>query len=84
MCLKKPGDSTANFGELLLGALGVADVAHGFLVRPALFPRLAHGARAQLARFNPALSQFRFHSSNLRTSASTVISWCAATSFNTP
>jgi hypothetical protein len=54
-------DSIANFVKLLLGALGMAEVAHGFLVRPALFPRLAHGARGKFMRFNPALSQFRFH-----------------------
>src|SRR5437867_12569887 len=54
--------SEPRFAKLLLGALSVADVAHGFLVAPALFPRFAHVARAGFARFNPALSQFGFHS----------------------
>ena len=49
------------FAKLLLGALGVADVADGFLVIPALLPRLAQTARAGFARLDPALSQFRFH-----------------------
>ena len=37
--------SKSTFAELLLGALGVPDVAGGFLVRPALFPRFAEAAR---------------------------------------
>src|SRR5207247_1830980 len=54
--------SEPRFAKLLLGALSVADVAHGFLVAPALFPGFAHGARAGFASFDPALSQFGFHS----------------------
>jgi hypothetical protein len=37
--------SKSTFAELLFGALGVPDVAGGFLVRPALFPRFAEAAR---------------------------------------
>jgi hypothetical protein len=33
--------SDSNFPELLFGALCVADVSCGFLVRPALLPRFA-------------------------------------------
>jgi ribosomal protein L40E len=46
--------------KLLLGALGVAEVAYGFLVGPALFLRLAQSARTQRAGFNPALASFVF------------------------
>jgi len=44
--------SESNFAELLLGALRVPDVAHGFLVRPALLPRLAQAARGRFARLD--------------------------------
>jgi hypothetical protein len=37
--------SESTFPELLFGALCVPDVARGFLVRPALFPRFAQAAR---------------------------------------
>lgn len=47
--------------ELLLGALRVPDVAHGFLVSPALLPRLAQAARGRFARLDPPLCEFRFH-----------------------
>ena len=53
--------SEADFRKLLLGALRVPDVAGGFLVRPALFPRLAQAARGRFARFDPPLREFRFH-----------------------
>jgi hypothetical protein len=53
--------SESNFSELLLGALRVPDVAHGFLVRPALFPRLAQAARGCLVRLDPPLREIRFH-----------------------
>ena len=43
------------FLELLVGALGVAEVADGLLILPALFPRLAQTTRAGFARFDPAL-----------------------------
>jgi hypothetical protein len=38
-------ESKSTFPELLFGALGVPDVARGFLVRRALFPRFAQAAR---------------------------------------
>ena len=53
--------SVTNFAELLFGALRVPDVAHGFLVRPTLFPRFAQAARGRFARLNPPLREFRFH-----------------------
>jgi hypothetical protein len=51
----------ANFRKLLLRALRVPDVAHGFLVRPALFPRLAQTARGRFARLDPPLRETGFH-----------------------
>ena len=53
--------SKSCFAELLLGALRVPDVAHGFLVRPALLPRLAKAARGRFARLDPPLRDLRFH-----------------------
>jgi hypothetical protein len=53
--------SDSNFAELLLGALRVPNVAHGFLVRPALLPRFAQAARGRFARLDPPLREFRFH-----------------------
>jgi len=53
--------SEANFAELLLGALRVPDVAHGFLVRPALLPRLAQTARGRFTRLDSPLRELRFH-----------------------
>jgi len=53
--------SESGFEELLLGALRVSDVAHGFLVRPALLPRLAQAARGRLAHLDPPLREIRFH-----------------------
>jgi hypothetical protein len=44
--LPLPANSETCFAKLLPGTLGITDVADGFLVRPALFPRLAHRARA--------------------------------------
>lgn len=52
--------SEANFGELLSGALCVPNVARGFLVGPALFPRLAQAARGRLARLDSALGELVF------------------------
>jgi hypothetical protein len=51
----------SGFTELLLGALRVPDVAHGFFVCPALFPRLAQAARGRFARLDPPLRELRFH-----------------------
>jgi hypothetical protein len=51
----------ADFRKLLLRALRVPDVAHGFLVRPALFPRFAQTARGRFARLDPPLREVRFH-----------------------
>lgn len=53
--------SLADFRKLLLGALRVPDVARCFLVRPALFPRLAQAARGRFARLDPPLREIRFH-----------------------
>jgi hypothetical protein len=53
--------SESNFTELLLGALRVPDVAHGFLVRPTLFPRLAQAARGRFLRLDAPLCEVRFH-----------------------
>lgn len=53
--------SESNFAELLLGALRVPEVAHGFLVRPALLPRLAQTARGCFARLDSPLCEFGFH-----------------------
>lgn len=47
--------------KLLGSAVSMSDVAHGLLVCPPLFPRLAEGARARLVRLDLALSQFRLH-----------------------
>jgi len=55
------------FKELLAGALGVAEVADGILILPALFPRLAQTTSAGFARLDPALRQFRFHQSGIFT-----------------
>ena len=55
------GPAVTNFVELLFGALRVPDVAHGFLVRPALFPRFTQAARGRFARLNPPLREFCFH-----------------------
>jgi hypothetical protein len=51
--------SEYNFAELLLGALRVPDVAHGF--RPALLSRLAQAARGRFARLDSPLRELRFH-----------------------
>jgi len=53
--------SKACLVELLVGALGVAEIADGLLILPALFQRLAQTACAGFARLNPALSQLCFH-----------------------
>jgi hypothetical protein len=42
---KRLASSKPTFPELLFGALGVPDVARGFPVRPALFPRFTQAAR---------------------------------------
>jgi hypothetical protein len=51
--------SESNFAELLLGALRVPDVAHGF--HPALLSRLAQAARGRFARLDSPLCEFRFY-----------------------
>jgi hypothetical protein len=43
-----------------LGALRVPDVAHSFLVCPALFPRFAQAARGRFARLDPPLRKIGF------------------------
>jgi hypothetical protein len=53
--------SAFNFPELLFGALRVPDVSRGFLVRPALLPRLAQAARGRFARLDSPLREVRFH-----------------------
>jgi hypothetical protein len=50
--------SESNLAELLLGVLRVPDVAHGFLVRPALFPRL-------VTHFSLPVSHFEILSAGL-------------------
>jgi hypothetical protein len=56
LALSKP-----TFPELLFGALRVADVSGGFLVRPALLPRFAEAASGRLARLNSSLGELGFH-----------------------
>jgi len=51
----------ADFRKLLLRALRVPDVAHGFLVCPALLPRFAQTARGRFARLDSPLREIRFH-----------------------
>ena len=51
--------SESNFAELLLGALRVPDVAHGF--HPALLSRLAQAARGRFARLDSPLRELRFY-----------------------
>ena len=51
--------SEANFRKLLLGALRVPDVAHGF--HPALLSRLAQAARGRFARLDSPLRELRFY-----------------------
>lgn len=53
--------SLAYFRKLLLRALRVPDVARRFLVRPALFPRLAQAARGRFVRLDSPLREIRFH-----------------------
>lgn len=57
--------SESNFEELLLGALHMREVAHGFLVRPALLPRLTQSTRRCFARPDSRHSRLqrgeRFH-----------------------
>ncbi len=51
--------SEANSRKLLLGALRMPDVAHGF--HPALLPRLAQAARGRFTRLDSPLRELRFH-----------------------
>ena len=59
--------SKSCFAELLVGALGVAEIADGLLILQTLLPRFAQTARARFARFDPALSQPGFHSFGIST-----------------
>jgi hypothetical protein len=51
--------SESSFAELLLGALRMTDVPHGF--HPALPPRLAQAARGRFGRLDSPLREIRFH-----------------------
>jgi hypothetical protein len=51
--------SESSFAGLLLGALRVPDVPHGF--HPALPPRLAQAARGRFTRLDSPLREIRFH-----------------------
>ena len=54
-------ESRFHLSELAFGALGVADVARGLLVRPAVLPRLAQAAGGGLAGLNSPLGKLAFH-----------------------
>ncbi len=53
--------SEPTFLQLLFGAVRVADVPGGFLVRPALLPRFAEAASGGFARLNSPLGELGFH-----------------------